>query len=257
MPFRTSADKQAVFDSLIDLRSRQSHHDIPHSAKWSFTGQAEFAKMGSWFSWHRGASQQIPEFHATKMLFESHLSADVEDPDIECDFEDLANVSKSASPQEELRKLRAVGGGLSLAYKIMTSVLLHIVKVMYIVSLATWEWYVWHIENLKSPKQQLGFLLKYDWRKDHTVLMTIKKSFRDKKNSDYMEVPTGTSQPASISRVACFVGLHGSPLGVASYGHQCWPHIGPKMGPRWAHDGPMMATRICAHVWSRVLSHWV
>ena len=64
----------------------------------------------------RTARAQIPEFHATKMLFESHVGDTVEDPEgIVVQIDDLEAATKARTPQEELRRMRSLGGGIKLS----------------------------------------------------------------------------------------------------------------------------------------------
>ena len=51
-------------------------------------------KLGSWFSWNQSASEQIPEFTASKMLCEHHLEGRLNDPDkASIKFDDLEQAS--------------------------------------------------------------------------------------------------------------------------------------------------------------------
>ena len=68
--FSSEADKQALWDLLDELASRVISWDLPQVGKWSFAQTPDFSKLSSWYSWNRAAKGQIPEFWATKMLFD-------------------------------------------------------------------------------------------------------------------------------------------------------------------------------------------
>ena len=105
--FSSDKDKKELWKLLPELAMNESKDlakDLPHLTKWSFTETPDFSKLSSWYSWNRAAKSQIPEFYATKMLFEWHLAFDkkkhVEDPDDNLtDFTDLKEAGKVKDPQ--------------------------------------------------------------------------------------------------------------------------------------------------------------
>ena len=77
-----------------------------------FTHKMSQPKQANWFAWNKAAHEQIPEFWATKMVLESQLE-DV-DPDA-CD------AFAVRIPSAALVKMLKAGGGLRLAYRLMTT----------------------------------------------------------------------------------------------------------------------------------------
>jgi hypothetical protein len=131
MAYSTEADREEVFACLPEQRSHERSHDIPHCSNFSFMHQSEFPRMGSWLSWNRCASQQIPEFNTTKMLYEFHLGNRASDPDESAlQFDQLEEAGTAATPQAQLKKLKEAGGGIPLAYKLMQAALLQLVTLL-------------------------------------------------------------------------------------------------------------------------------
>ena len=132
MPFSTDDQQQKVFDEVpVRLRSWSQSLDLP--------------KMARWLSWNRTARQQIPEFWATKMLFEWHLEGAAKDPDdLSCKFDDLKKAATAKSSREELNLLKKSNGGIPLGFRLMSSVMLTCAKIIYVVELSMWSWYTYH-----------------------------------------------------------------------------------------------------------------
>ena len=83
-----------------------------------------FPKLGRWFSWNDCAAEQICEFWVRKMILEATFN-EVQDPDIDAtSFDDINSVGRAKSAAAELATMIKLGGGLKLAYKLMTTDLL-------------------------------------------------------------------------------------------------------------------------------------
>ena len=95
----------------------------------SFINKMSQPKQANWFAWNKAAHEQIPEFWATKMVLESQLE-DV-DPDA-CDAFAVRN------PSAALVKMLKAGGGLRLAYRLMTTSMYTNVKIMKAGTRACW-----------------------------------------------------------------------------------------------------------------------
>jgi hypothetical protein len=198
LPWNTPADQARLFASLPALQSLESlrHSNLPYCEKWSFAAQNEAPKMGSWFSWMRTARAQIPEFHATKMLFESHVGGTVEDPEGSVvQIDDLEAATKARTPQEELRRMRSLGGGIKLAYQLMTSSMLAACKVMYVVTLMAWQWYAKQIELVKSPEDQIRYMLAQarGWKRDKCSAATVGNALHSGVSLDYLGIEDGNA----------------------------------------------------------------
>lgn len=59
MPYGTVTEKQAVFDAVLEMDGFRAHGSHP--------------KLANWFAWNKSANEQMPEFHAGKMVMESQL----------------------------------------------------------------------------------------------------------------------------------------------------------------------------------------
>ena len=117
MAWDTPEDRTAVWDSTPELLRSFSH---------ALTN----CKAGRWFSWNESADENLGEFWPAKMVLEHHLG-DVPDPDAEAiGFDDLVEAAKAKTPQAQLAALRKSGGGLSLAYRLMTTGLWQNAKIL-------------------------------------------------------------------------------------------------------------------------------
>ena len=125
MNWSTSEDREDVFNAIPDLAS-------------SFVKQLSFPKLGRWFSWNDCAEEQIREFWVDKMILEATFD-DIQDPDDDAtSFHDVNQVGRAKSPAAELAAMRKLGGGIKLAYKLMTTRLLEHAKILQVVTRPCW-----------------------------------------------------------------------------------------------------------------------
>jgi hypothetical protein len=90
-----------------------------------------------------------------------------------------------------------------LAYKLQSGSLLHVIKIMYVLTHALWEWYARQVENIKTPKDHLGYLLAMagsKWRSPASLKAMLDKSLFTMRTLDYMEIPRGPG-----SSTACHI----------------------------------------------------
>ena len=66
MPCDTEAEKKEIFNKVLEMPSFTKHLSHP--------------KLSNWFAWNASAWEQMPEFHASKMVYESQLEKQ-SDPD--------------------------------------------------------------------------------------------------------------------------------------------------------------------------------
>ena len=107
MPCDSREEIKAIFDNVLQMDSFKNKMSQP--------------KQANWFAWNKAAHEQIPEFWGTKMALESQL--DDVDPDSIDGF-------AARNPSAQLVKLLKAGGGLRLAYKLMTESMHANVKIM-------------------------------------------------------------------------------------------------------------------------------
>ena len=71
------------------------------------------------------------------MLYESHLEDNAQDADaLDIQFDDLEGASRAKSAQDQMRILRMSCSGVPLAYHLMSSMLLQLVEIFYVVTFA-------------------------------------------------------------------------------------------------------------------------
>ena len=187
------------YDTLFD--------DLPFLAR-SFNAAMDLAKVGRWFSWNSCARDQLGEYWVQKMILEDHLgvgspcaSAGLVDPDeSDIPFDDLLAASKAKTPQAQLAQLKAVNGGLRLAYKLMTSQLYDHCRLLYTVTKPLWNWYTDQVQNVKSPKQGLVELASNAdrrWMRDPQFADLITNAFHSVPSLSYMDLPPAHSVMSS------------------------------------------------------------
>lgn len=194
MPLVTEADHAALWEAVACLPS--------------FHQKLSFPKMGRWFSWNNCAAEQMVEFHATKMLFEHHLDNPI-DPDIACSFDgDRAalenNAGKAKTPAAELAALKSASGGISLAYKLMSSSLQHHTKLLYTATQPCWTWYTNQVKTVKTPADGLRYCVQLAggrWAKEPHMWSTIEHSLFDANSLRFVGLPPGACD-AESNRIA-------------------------------------------------------
>ena len=138
----TSEDREEVWKAIPELAR-------------SFIEVLSLPKLGRWLSWNQCAEEQICEFWVGEMILEGTFK-DVPDPDLDAtSFGDIRKVGQSKSAAAQLAEMRRLGGGLKLAYRLMTTQLLECAKILQVVTRSSWTWYAHPNKTVKSPKQGL------------------------------------------------------------------------------------------------------
>ena len=98
-------------------------------------------------------------------MLENYLTgpgaADLEDPDgsepgLES-FADVEAAAKKSQPHAAIAKMREQGGGLKLAYKMMSLGLRNMIAVIYMVMQPLWDWYTAQVTGVKTPADALRY----------------------------------------------------------------------------------------------------
>ena len=183
LPCETQAEKQAVFDAVLpNAKSFQQACDLP--------------KMGRWFSWNACAYQQLREYWIMKAVLEDQYD-DLMDPDEQVvSFSDVLGAARARTPQAELAQLKATGGGLKLALRLMTTELWVHAKILYIVTRACWTWYVTQVKTITTPRHGLQQTLASSqgrWRSDDHLANTVRDSMLKTESLEYMGIMAGDS----------------------------------------------------------------
>jgi hypothetical protein len=181
VPFNTDDEKLDVWKVIEALASCNQSGDT--------------AKLSRWFSWNSIAHARMKEFHCEKMLLEHHLDNAVPDPDDNpIKFTEIERLAVSSSSiVGQLNAIKRAAGGLKLAYMLMSSWLLDVCKIMYIVLLASWTWYSFHVKNIKSPSDNVRYTIRMSrgaWARDDHLFDTIEQSFFSAKNLAFMGIST-------------------------------------------------------------------
>ena len=158
------------------------------------------------------------------MLLEDAYN-DVPDPDLDStSFEEIQSVGRAKTAAGQLAAMRKLGGGLKLAYKLMTTALQEHSKILQTVTRSCWTWYTKQVHNVKSPKQGLQdafALAQGNWMREKHLGNLIHDSFESHANLDYMGVSCTCPDKA---RKVFF-------LAARLLGNRCWSmavrHHGP------------------------------
>ena len=183
MPYDTAEEQQQVFNRVLEMRS--------------FVHKLSQPKMQNWFAWNKCAYEQLPEFHPTKMIFESQLEGEP-DPDDCGDFDIGGKVG--SDPVRQLKAMLKNGGGIRLAYKLMKEALLEHARILYVAEQPSWDWYTNEVENTKTPQDAFAYSLHMadgGWAQEQHIARTTEIMLYDTEQLKYMEVPMGRSPCAT------------------------------------------------------------
>jgi len=183
MPYSTTEEKQAIFNKVLLLESFSKHLSHP--------------KLANWFAWNKSAHEQLPEFFAAKMVFESQVEkeCDLPDPD-ECgSFE----IGRGVDPRKELQAILKNGGGLRLGYRLMKQDLYQHVCIMSIAEKACWDYYTKEVLFIQSPADNLRrtWELSRAWAAEPHIWATLEETLLTPANLDFMQIPKGPSESAT------------------------------------------------------------
>eukprot|EP00435_Cladocopium_sp_Y103_P055581 s524_g18.t1 len=169
LPEHTSPKE--VFDAICELPG--------------FVTKGTLPKLSRWFSWNESCQEQVPEYRVLRMVLKHWLGreADKLDPNDAAQHRELQHAAKetqkSAGTKETLRsefsKLKqTLGGGLKLAYYLMSDRLLHFVRLISAATRPTWTWYADTVKSVKSAEdtvKQCTELAK-SWGSDKHLIQT-------------------------------------------------------------------------------------
>jgi hypothetical protein len=180
MPYGTEGEKQAIFNAVLELPSFSRHMSHP--------------KLANWMAWNKCAHEQIPEFHAGKMVYESQLLHDT-DPDNCGGFE----IGAGVDPRSELQVILRNGGGLRLGYRLMKEALYEHVCIMSTAEHACWDYYAAEIIDVKSPADSFRRTLELSqgWAAQPHIWATLQETLLDFEKLNFMQIPMGESDKAT------------------------------------------------------------
>ena len=142
-------------------------------------------KLGRWFSWNQSHEEQAREFRAVRMVLKSYLgpAAHKLDPNEAAAARELQTATpssnKSSGTKESLRtefsRLKErLGGGMRLAYYMISDKLLCTVNFIAAATRPTWTWYSDTVKSVKSPDNTLTqtLMLQKSWAPDSHLVAT-------------------------------------------------------------------------------------
>jgi len=187
MPSSSDDESQALFEAVASLPS--FHHKL------------SFPKLGRWLSWNNSAHEYMPEFTATKMLFEHHLG-NQPDPDdmstFNTDRDSIIAAGRAVNPRAELAALKNASGGLALAYKLMSSDLQVHVKILYTAAQACWDWYTDQVKHIKTASDGFQYSVQMAqgrWAWSPHLWLTISHCLYNATSLEFMSIPNFTDDP--------------------------------------------------------------
>ena len=87
------------------------------------------------------------------------MGANAEDPDnVRVAFDHLKGALKEKDYRKQLADLKRNGGGLELAYKLMSSMVYQYSGILFCVQHSCWNWYTYQVEKIKKPQDHLRYL---------------------------------------------------------------------------------------------------
>ena len=169
LPEHTSP--QEVFDAICELPG--------------FIKKGTLPKLSRWFSWNQSCEEQVPEFRVLRMVLKHWLghAADKLDPNDAVESRELKMAAKATqksdgtkeSLRSEFSRLKQnLGGGLKLAYYLMSDRLLQIVRLIAAATRPTWTWYADTVKSVKSAEDTVKQTTKLQksWASDNHLVET-------------------------------------------------------------------------------------
>ena len=106
-------------------------------------------KLQNWFSWNQQMwDHQLHDFFVTTMVLDDQLPDEPDPGDTNC-FSNSGPAGRD--PRAQLRAILQHGGGVRLAYKLMTNDLHSNEKVLWVAEKASWDWYTNEIKHTRTP----------------------------------------------------------------------------------------------------------
>lgn len=117
---------------------------------------------------------------------------------------------------------------------LMSSQMLRMAKIMYVVSQACWSWYTFHVQKIKTPMQNLKHLVKThnSWQIDQHLKDTIRDSLYNESNLRFMGMHIGDNSPAMRRAVQATLSLM-----LTLLGHRAWSMAARHSVPPEAYAG--------------------
>ena len=164
MPCESNEDKLRIVQRITELPS--------------FVKKLGQPKLQNWFAWNQQMEDhQLRDFYATKMIFEDQLP-DEPDPDETNCFSSSGPAGRD--PRNQLRAILQHGGGIRLAYKLMTSELHLNEKVLWVAEKSSRDWYTKQLKEVVTPKDAVQYSINMatGWTSDNNISNTFEYTLR-------------------------------------------------------------------------------
>ena len=146
----------------------------------AFANKGTLPKMSRWFSWNQSYEEQIASWHVLKLALAYHFASEKNqiDPDVAAqkrELDALARLDQNATEQEKVnvkhefsRLKEKLGGGLKLAFHLMSNRLLQLVHIIAMVTRPTWCWFAESIRTMNNSEDHIERLavLSRGWSGD-------------------------------------------------------------------------------------------
>ena len=145
-----------------------------------FRSKGTLSKLSRWFSWNQAYEEQAKEYRVFRMVLGHWLgreAAEKLDPNDAQRKRELQAAARAGRAQEgtkqtlrqEFSKLKEnLGGGMKLAYHIMSDKLLQMTHLIAIATRPTWTWYANSVKQVKNADDSLQntIFLSFNWSCD-------------------------------------------------------------------------------------------
>ena len=158
-----------LFRADLNLSADASPEDVwNHIATLpGFQCKGTLPKLSRWFSWNQSCEEQVGEFRVFRMILQHWLGKraceklDPNEAQHQRELQAAARASAQGSMtkkslREEFSKLKAnLGGGMKLAFHLMSDRLLQMVRLIALATRPTWTWYAKNVQEVKNATHTL------------------------------------------------------------------------------------------------------
>ena len=155
MPCESNEDKLRIVQRITELPS--------------FVKKLGQPKLQNWFAWNQQMwEHQLHDFYPTKMIFEDQMPNEPDPDETNC-FSSSGPGGRD--PRKQLRAILQHGGGIRLAYKLMTSELHSNERIMFVAEKASWDWYTEQVTKVVTPRDAVQYSINMStgWTSDKHI----------------------------------------------------------------------------------------
>lgn len=149
----------------------------------AFASKGTLPKLSRWFSWNQSYEEQISSWNVLKLALAYHFQGQDIDPDTAAQKRELDALARlDADGKEEKMNVRKqfsllkekLGGGLKLAYHLMSFRLLQLVHIIAMVTRPIWSWYSQSVKSMCGSNDLIDRLVQLasSWASDRHLQET-------------------------------------------------------------------------------------